>query len=137
MNSSTNKNIRIEYSPTSSIHNPEQEQEKLLVLKTLSMGNDELYNLWVEKLQKYVYVSSIDTLQCGRYIRYIDRRKEIPSLSSGGILIKIDYDRHLITLMYKKAFWNVSLKMNEVFIQKSKQDYLLELFKNYLSKENS
>jgi hypothetical protein len=133
---SDTKNIRIEYEPPIGTTS-EEEQAKFMILKTLSLGDEELLNYWIMKLEKYYHMSSLDMLKCGQYVRFVDRRKEKPVLAIGGIVVYINYDKQSVSYLSDKRLWNIQLRFCEVFIRKKKQEYLLELFKDFLSKENS
>jgi hypothetical protein len=118
-----------------------EEEEKRMILKMLSMGNDEVLASWIEKLREYTYVRSLDDLRVSQYIRYIDRRQETPQLKKGGFFHRIEYDTNKIVLYqcYRKVVrcFKVSSQYYEFFVKKTKEDCMLELFKAFLSKENS
>lgn len=128
------KNIRISGLITSS----QKDEQKLIVLKTLSVGNNDLLNEWLKKLEDYIYIESIDEIKCSHFVRYIDRRKEIPVLARGGFVKGIEYESNSLLLYFPpRLLWRINLRFVEIFVKKTKQDTLLEIFKNFLSKENS
>lgn len=68
----------------------------LRVLTTLNLTPD-LLQTYIQRLREYRYVDQVNTLLCGRYIRWIRRPEEIkeasttPKLDNGGMLSDVKF----------------------------------------------